>query len=105
VKSCNTKENNMSLLTCLLVYIAVMSLIVFVLCGSDKRRAIKRLWRISEKTLLVTGLCGGAPGLLLGMIVFRHKTRRLKFRILVPLECVLWVVVLVYAASALTLRH
>jgi predicted MPP superfamily phosphohydrolase len=86
-----------------LSYIAVASLAAFVLCWADKRRAIRGQWRIAEATLLLAGLCGGGLGLLLGMRVFRHKIRKIKFRILVPLECVLWGVVLLHLVSALTL--
>lgn len=87
----------------LLFYIAAISLIGFVLCRSDKRRAKKAQWRISEAVLLLVGLCGGALGLLLGMAVFRHKTKHLKFKILVPLECLIWAVALIHAISAVTL--
>lgn len=60
------------------------SFIAFVLYGVDKHRAINHKWRIPEATLLLISSVGGV-GALLGMIVFRHKTRKLKFRILVPL--------------------
>ena len=36
-------------------------------------------WRISEKTLLLTGFLGGAAGALLGMRFFRHKTKHWYF--------------------------
>jgi predicted MPP superfamily phosphohydrolase len=52
---------------------------------------------------LFVGLIGGCFGLLLGMGLFRHKTKHLKFTILVPLECVLWAVVAIHLASGLTL--
>ena len=53
--------------------------------GIDKRKAIKDVRRISEKALLTA--CGlfAAPGGLIGMHVFHHKTRKLKFKLGVPL--------------------
>ena len=45
----------------------------------DKRRAIAGAWRIRERTLLVLGLPLAAPGMLLGMRVFSHKTRKASF--------------------------
>lgn len=84
----------------LLCFVVAMSLIAFVLCAADKRRAKRGRWRISEAALLLTGLCGGAFGLLLGMGVFRHKTKHRKFKVLVPLECVLWAAFLFYLVSA-----
>ena len=52
---------------------------------SDKRRAVKKQYRIPEKTLFLLGILGGSAGCLLGMYLFRHKTRHLKFVIGMPL--------------------
>ena len=52
--------------------------------GIDKYRAIRGDWRISERRLLIYAVFG-APGALAGMLVFRHKIRKLKFILLVPL--------------------
>lgn len=61
------------------IYMAAMSLTAFVLYGDDKRRAEKNRWRIPERVLLGVGFLGGAAGALLGMRLFRHKTRRWYF--------------------------
>ena len=90
---------NRSMLTYTGIYILVASLLDFILCGADKRRAKLGRWRISEATLLFIGLIGGCFGLLFGMRAFRHKTKHLKFTILVPLECVLWIVGVIYLYS------
>jgi uncharacterized membrane protein YsdA (DUF1294 family) len=58
---------------------AVLSLLAFILYGADKRRARRGLWRISEKTLLLTSFLGGALGGLAAMQVFRHKTKHWYF--------------------------
>ena len=58
-----------------LCYVAVLSLITFILYAVDKVKAIRGSWRISEKALLLTGFFGGAVGALAAMQVFRHKTR------------------------------
>ena len=63
----------------LLIYIVCMNVCAFVLYGEDKRRAKRRKWRIPEKLLLLCGVCGGAAGALLGMEVFRHKTKHWYF--------------------------
>lgn len=65
-------------------YVAVMSVIAFLMYGADKMFAVKDMRRISEAVLLLIALVGGSIGALLGMIVFRHKTRHLKFQIGVP---------------------
>lgn len=51
---------------------------------ADKRKAIKNAWRISESTLMGTALLGGSLGCLIGMRIFRHKTRHPKFSIGLP---------------------
>ena len=65
--------------------LALTNLYAFILMGIDKRKAIKDVRRISEKALLTA--CGlfAAPGGLIGMHVFHHKTRKLKFRLGAPL--------------------
>jgi uncharacterized membrane protein YsdA (DUF1294 family) len=75
--------------------VLVMNLATFLAFGIDKRRAATGRRRISEATLLgltwATGLAGGW----LGMMVFRHKTRKLLFKlkmVLVTVLNLLWLV-------------
>lgn len=77
-------------------YILVMSVIAFAMYGADKAFAVKQMWRISEAMLLLIALVGGSIGALLGMIVFRHKTKHLKFQIGVPAILLLQIVVVGY---------
>lgn len=46
----------------------------------DKRRAINREWRISERDLVLLGALGGWPAGLVAMEACRHKTRKLSFQ-------------------------
>ncbi len=78
----------------MIVYFIVISVVAFILYGIDKHRAVKHQWRIPEKTLILTAWLGGGIGALLGMLVFHHKTRKRKFRILVPLSVAVWAGVL-----------
>lgn len=70
--------------TVFITYLIVINLISFLLMGIDKRRAIQNRWRISEKTLFLSALLFGSVGALVGMHVFRHKTRHISFRIGLP---------------------
>ena len=61
------------------LWLLVWSVILFVTMGADKRRARRAAFRVPEKTLFLLALLGGAPGGLLGMELFRHKTRHWTF--------------------------
>lgn len=74
----------------------LMNLISFFLYGIDKYKAVHKRWRIPEQILLLSAFLGGAAGALVGMLLFRHKTRKWKFRILVPAACLLWALLIVF---------
>lgn len=74
-----------------IVFMAIMSLCAFIAYGIDKVKAKRGSRRISERSLLLLALVGGAAGAMLGMLLFRHKTRHMKFVICVPLLLVLQV--------------
>ncbi len=71
--------------TWIFLLFAVMSLVSFLLYGADKYKARHNLWRISEKTLLLSACFFGGIGAYLGMYMFRHKTKHWYFRVLLPL--------------------
>lgn len=75
-------------------YLAVMSLLGFLVMGIDKRKAVKRAFRIPEKTLLLIAFIGGGIGSFIGMYFFRHKTKHAKFVISLPISAVLYLVVM-----------
>ncbi len=81
----------------LLYYLLIINMIAFILYGFDKSRAKRDAWRIPEATLICSAAIGGAYGALLGMRFFHHKTRKPKFRILVPLCVILWTALIGYA--------
>ena len=76
--------------------LAAVNLLAFVLYGVDKLKAKKGAWRIPEATLLLVAFLGGSLGALLGMEVFRHKTKHAKFKVLVPLFLILHIALGVY---------
>ena len=60
------------------------NLIVMGIYGIDKLLAKLHKKRISELTLLSCALLCGGVGAMFGMVLFNHKTAKMKFRILVP---------------------
>jgi uncharacterized membrane protein YsdA (DUF1294 family) len=58
------------------IWLALTSIITFMLYGFDKTQSIKRGWRVPEAVLHVLALSGGFPGGWVGRSVFRHKTKK-----------------------------
>ncbi|MGN0985619.1 MAG: DUF1294 domain-containing protein [Candidatus Enterenecus sp.] len=84
----------------LLIWLGTVSLLAFFLFGWDKLLARRHRRRVPEAALLGSVLCGGAFGGLLGMLLFRHKTRKGAFRVLVPLAALLQAALFCLAALA-----
>lgn len=69
----------MNVIIILAIYLVIINIIGFVMMGVDKGRARKRAWRIPEAHLFIVALIGGSVGSILGMQLFRHKTRHWYF--------------------------
>lgn len=48
-----------------------------------------------ESHLFLTSAAGGAIGCLLGMYIFRHKTKKIAFTVLIPVFSLLHIVLLI----------
>jgi uncharacterized membrane protein YsdA (DUF1294 family) len=71
-------------LPAIVAYLLAVNASIFLLFGYDKRQACQNGWRISERALLLSALLGPFWGIA-GMKIFRRKTRKVTFLILVPL--------------------
>lgn len=78
-------------------YLVIINLISAAVCVSDKRRAVKGKWRVSENTLMLLTVLGGGAGMYAAMLTVRHKTRRKKFMIGIPFIVITEAAVLIYA--------
>ena len=78
----------------LYAYLIVINAIGCLIMLADKRKAIKKVWRIPEATLMGVAAIGGSLGCLIGMYTFRHKTKHLKFTLGVPLLLILQILLL-----------
>lgn len=79
----------------IVIYMVIINLTTCILYGIDKLKAMAGGRRTPEKVLLAFSFAGGSLGAFAGMQIFRHKTRHMKFRILVPLFLVLHIVLIV----------
>ena len=84
----------------LMIYLLTVNALAFLLMLIDKQKAKKHLWRIPEATLMLSAAIGGSIGALLGMYTFRHKTRKPKFYIGIPLILLLQIAPALYLILA-----
>ena len=80
----------------MIVCIAIWNLIVFLIYALDKMKAIRGSFRISEKVLIFCAFLMGAYGAFSGMYILRHKTKKLKFQLLIPVAVILNSAVIYY---------
>ena len=85
----------------LIYYLFLVNALAFLLMLSDKHRAKKNRWRISEITLIGISAIGGSLGALAGMYLFRHKTRHTKFTVGIPVTLAIQIVLAVLLSQYL----
>ncbi|NLD49847.1 MAG: DUF1294 domain-containing protein [Clostridiaceae bacterium] len=78
----------------LLLYIIIINIFGFIIVGIDKYKASKKLWRIPERNFFIMAALGAAPGVYLGILNFRHKTKHLAFMAGIPAIFISQVIVL-----------
>ena len=81
-------------MTLLYQYLLLVNAAAFLLMLIDKIKAKKNRWRIPERTLLIVAAIGGSLGALLGMNLFRHKTKHDQFSIGLPCMLAVHIVLL-----------
>ena len=85
----------------LCLYLIIINALGFLIMLADKQKARKGAWRIPEATLFANALLGGSLGCIIGMRLFHHKTKHLKFSIGLPLLLAVHVVLLILIAPYL----
>lgn len=76
----------------IIAYLMSISVATIFFYGYDKNRAKKNKIRVPEIVLHLLAVAGGTPGALLGQILFRHKTKKWRFRVVFILILILQVV-------------
>ena len=74
----------------------IWNLLVFILYGIDKYKALKGRWRIKESFLLTLAFLLGGLGAFMGSIFFKHKTNKLKFKILLHISIFINVLIIYF---------
>ena len=78
------------------IYLLITNILGFAFMGIDKRRAIRSAFRIPEATLFAVAIIGGSIGSILGMHVFRHKTKHWYFLFGMPIILILQIALVVF---------
>ena len=76
-------------------YLIIINIITMLIYGLDKLLAIKKLRRISEFSLFFLSFIGGPIGALIGMLLFRHKTKKIYFYIIDILSIILYLYIII----------
>lgn len=80
----------------IIIYLVVINILTFLAMWWDKHEAKVGDWRISEKALFILVLLGGGIGGILGMYVFRHKTKKWYFKFGFPIILIIEIILAVY---------
>lgn len=79
----------------LIIFFVIINVLAYLIMHIDKNNARNRRKRISEASLLTVAAIGGSIGILVSMRILRHKTRKKKFTIGVPVIFVLQVLLII----------
>jgi uncharacterized membrane protein YsdA (DUF1294 family) len=75
--------------------ILIFGMVSFLAIGIDKFLTVQGSRRIRERTLLLIALVGGFIGIWAGMLVFRHKTKKGNFVLMLGLTTFLWILIFI----------
>ena len=78
------------------IYLIVINILGFLVMGLDKHKAKMAERRIPENTLFMFTILGGGIGTIAGIYVFHHKTKKMKFKVGMPLILILEILIFVY---------
>ena len=93
-------QNN-PVLSILIAYVVIVSIISIIVCFYDKKISKKNRveLRIPEKTLLILSAAGGSVAMFITMLIIRHKTKHFKFMFGIP------AIIIVHAAAIFALFY
>jgi len=78
------------------IYLVFINTFAFLIMYVDKEKAKKHEWRVPELRLFTLAVLLGSPGILIGMYVFHHKTKHLKFIIGIPFILIIQLIIYFY---------
>lgn len=85
----------MSLVQFFIIYLVIINFLGFIIMGIDKLKAKRGSRRIPENTLFMFTILGGGVGTILGIYIFRHKTKKKKFTVGMPIILIIEVLLFI----------
>ena len=85
----------------LLIYLLIISIISCIITIYDKHCAIRGKWRVKEFTLLLLSIMGGSAFMYLTMLAIRHKTRKPKFMVGIPIIILCQILIFIFVRMTL----
>ncbi|ADC48716.1 hypothetical protein BpOF4_03250 [Alkalihalophilus pseudofirmus OF4] len=78
------------------IYLLLINITSYLVMGYDKRQAIAKKRRVSEKNLFLLALIGGGVGMYIGMKEYRHKTKHRTFTAGIPIIITIQIIGVVF---------
>ena len=78
------------------LYLLIINATSLIVMCIDKEHAKENFWRISERTIFTLTILGGSLGTLLGIYLFRHKTKHISFTVGVPIILSIHILIFVF---------
>ncbi len=85
----------MSLVQFFIIYLVIINFLGFIIMGIDKLKAKRGSRRVPENTLFMFTILGGGVGTILGIYIFRHKTKKKKFTVGMPIILIIEVLLFI----------
>lgn len=82
-----------------IIYVIIINLYALITMHRDKRKAQKGKWRTPEAKLFTIAIILGSTGILLGMYMFHHKTKHMKFVIGIPLIIIIQAIIIIMCVN------
>ncbi len=78
----------------ILTFFLIVNALGFLIMQIDKNNSINGKRRISEASIFTVGVIGGSIGIMAGMYILHHKTRKKRFTIGMPIIFVLQILMI-----------
>lgn len=84
----------------MLIYLGIISLVTVIVTAADKSRSKKKRSRVPENALITLALVGGSLAEYLTMKIIRHKTKKKKFMLGLPIIFICQVILIYFIFRA-----